>query len=156
MQEHKHSFLFIGYENNILKVSVDMSVAKGQLQCTFLSGFTGSARCRIEYFLQTMSGVVVSTEFGSAGDTVPVDLDLLLNAEYTYTATLVDASAGTTPVVVMGTFTTQCGKSCAQRIPDWLHIISIFYTQFVMVQPTILPMTNVVRIQSLEIQIQVW
>ena len=49
-----------------------------ELQCTFLSGFTGSARCRVQYGTDptyvNLPYSAESTETGIAGDTVSVVL----------------------------------------------------------------------------------
>ena len=74
--------------------------------CSFLSGFTGDALCRVDF--TGPDGVTYSTERGSAGESVTVELTLngaalLPNTTYSYQATVEDSS----PCVrVTGQFTT--------------------------------------------------
>ena len=76
--------------------------------CSFLSGFTGDALCRVDF--TGPDGVTytsVSTERGSAGESVTVELTLngaalLPNTNYSYQATVEDSSSC---VRVTGQFT---------------------------------------------------
>ena len=79
------------------------------LQCTFLSGFTGSARCTVQYgtdpTYMNLPYSAESTETGTAGDTVSVVLRERLNSSTVYYYT-VSAVSGDITVTVRGTFTT--------------------------------------------------
>ena len=79
------------------------------LQCTFLSGFTGSARCTVRYgtdpTYMNLPYSAVSTETGTAGDTVSVVLRERLNSSTVYYYT-VSAVSGDVTVIVRGTLTT--------------------------------------------------
>ena len=80
-----------------------------QLQCTFLSGFTGSAHCTVQYgtdpTYMNLPYSAESTETGTAGDTVSVVLRERLNSSTVYYYT-VSAVSGDVTVRVRGTFTT--------------------------------------------------
>ena len=86
-----------------------MSSAETQLQCTFLSGFTGSTDCRVQYGTdQTHTNLPYSAESndtGTAGETVSVVLRERLNSSTTYYYT-VSAVSGDVTVAVQGSFTT--------------------------------------------------
>ena len=100
-----------GTTNNILRLSVvDVSSpADAQLQCTFLSEFTGSAHCTVRYgtdpTYMNLPYSAESTETGTAGDTVSVVLreELSSSTVYYYTVSLV---SGDVTVTVQGSFTT--------------------------------------------------
>ena len=82
--------------------------------CTFLSGFTGSAHCRVHYGTDptytNLPYSAESTERGTAGDSVHVVLREQLNSVSIYYYTISAVSGGVT-VMVHGTFTTpQYGK----------------------------------------------
>ena len=100
-----------GTTNNILRLSVVnvSSPADAQLQCTFLSGFTGSACCTVRYgtdpTYMNLPYSAESTETGTAGDTVSVVLRERLNSSTVYYYT-VSADSGDVTVTVRGTFTT--------------------------------------------------
>ena len=107
-----------GTTNNILTLSVvDVSSpADAQLQCTFLSEFTGSAHCIVQYgtdpTYMNLPYSAESTETGTAGDTVSVVLRERLNSStvYYYTASVDNGGA---TVTVRGTFTTpEYSKQC--------------------------------------------
>ena len=105
--------------NNILRVAVVnvSSPANGQLQCAFLSGFIGSARCTLKYgtdpTYMNLPYSAESTETGTAGDTVSVVLRERLNSSTVYYYT-VSAVSGDITVTVQGTFTTpQYSKYCS-------------------------------------------
>ena len=91
------------------------SPADAQLQCTFLSGFTSSAHCTVQYGTdQTYMNLpysAESTETGTAGDTVSVVLRERLNSStvYYYTVSVV---SGDVSVIVQGTFITPQYSKC--------------------------------------------
>ena len=87
-----------------------------KLICTFLSGFTGSTRCTVQYgtdpTYMNLPYSAESTETGTAGDTVSVVLRERLNSSTVYYYT-VSAVSGDVTVIVRGTFTTlQYSKQC--------------------------------------------
>ena len=87
-----------------------------QLQCTFLSEFTGSAHCTVKYgndpTYMNLPYSAESTETGTAGDTVSVALRERLNSSTVYYYT-VSAVSGDITVTVRGNFTTpQYSKYC--------------------------------------------
>ena len=102
---------YAGTNTNILRVAVENvnSPTDVQLQCTFLSGFTGSTRCTVQYgtdpTYMNLPYSAESTETGTAGDTVSVVLRERLNSStvYYYTVSVV---SGDITAVVRGTFTT--------------------------------------------------
>ena len=85
------------------------SPADAQLQCTFLSGFTGSAHCAVQYgtdpTYMNLPYSAESTETGTAGDAVSVVLREQLNSSTVYYYT-VSAVNGDVSVIVQGTFIT--------------------------------------------------
>ena len=85
------------------------SPVDAQLQCTFLSWFTGSAHCRIQYGTDptylNLPYSAESTETGTAGDTISVVLRERLNSSTVYYYT-VSAVNGDVTVTVRGVFTT--------------------------------------------------
>ena len=85
------------------------SPVDAQLQCTFLSGFTGSAHCTVQYgtdpTYMNLPYSAESTETGTAGDTVSVVLRERLNSSTVYYYT-VSAVSGDITVTVQGTFIT--------------------------------------------------
>ena len=101
----------VGTTNNVLTLSVVnvSSPAGAQLQCTFLSGFTGSAHCEIQYgtdpTYMNLPYSSESTETGTVGDTVSVVLRDRLNSSTVYYYT-VSAVSGDVTVTVRGTFIT--------------------------------------------------
>ena len=100
-----------GTTNNVLEVAVMNVSSSGdaQLQCTFLSEFTGSAHCTVQYgtdpTYMNLPYSAESTETGTAGDTVSVVLREQLNSSTVYYYT-VSAVSGDVTVTVQGTFTT--------------------------------------------------
>ena len=107
-----------GTTNNILRLSVVNvnSPADAQLQCTFLSGFTGSARCTVQYgtdpTYMNLPYSAESTETGTARDTVSVVLREELDSSTLYYYT-VSAVSGDVTVIARGTFTTpEYSKQC--------------------------------------------
>ena len=97
--------------NNLLaREVVDVSSPRDpRLNCTFLSGFTGSAHCTVQYgtdpTYMNLPYSAESTETGTAGDTVSVVLRERLNSSTVYYYT-VSAVSGDITVRVQGTFTT--------------------------------------------------
>ena len=85
------------------------SPSDARLTCTFLSGFTGSAHCTVQYgtdpTYMNLPYSAESTETGTAGDTVSVVLRERLNSStvYYYTVSVV---SGDVTVTVQGNFTT--------------------------------------------------
>ena len=79
------------------------------LSCTFLSGFTGSAHCTVQYgtdpTYMNLPYSAESTETGTAGDTVSVVLRERLNSSTVYYYTVSTVSGGVS-VAVRGNFTT--------------------------------------------------
>ena len=78
------------------------------LSCTFLSGFTGSARCTVKYgtdpTYMNLPYSAESTETDTAGETVSVALREELNSSTVYYT--VSAVSGDVTAVARGTFTT--------------------------------------------------
>ena len=101
----------IGTTNNLLTGEVvDLSSpSDATVNCFFLSGFTGSARCTVQYgtdpTYMKLPYSAESTETGTAGDSVSVVLREQLNSttDYYYT---VSAVSGDVTVVMRGTFAT--------------------------------------------------
>ena len=88
-----------------------------QLQCTFLSRYTGSAHCTVQYgtdpTYMNLPYSAESTETGTAGNTVSVVLRERLNSSTVYYYT-VSAVSGDVTVRVQGTFITpQYSKYCS-------------------------------------------
>ena len=79
------------------------------LNCTYLSGFTGSAHCTVQYgtnpTYMNLPYSAESTETGTAGDSVSVVLRERLNSSTVYYYT-VSAVSGDVSVIVQGTFIT--------------------------------------------------
>ena len=79
------------------------------VHCTFLSGFTDTSRCTVQYgtdpTYMNLLYSAESTETGTAGDTVSVVLRERLNSSTVYYYTVSAVSEDVT-VVVLGTFTT--------------------------------------------------
>ena len=97
--------------NNLLigKQADSSSPSDARLSCIFLSGFTGSARCTVQYgtdpTYMNLPYSAESTESGTAGDTVSVLLRERLNSstEYYYTVSAVSRDV---TVRVRGNFIT--------------------------------------------------
>ena len=104
-------FFGTGTANNLLTEELaDLSSSSNvKLNCTFLSGFTGSAHCTVQYgtdpTYMNLPYSAESTETGTAGDTVSVVLRERLNSSTVYYYT-VSAVSGDVTVTVQGTFTT--------------------------------------------------
>ena len=104
--------------NNILLVEVNASAQVVVATCSFLSGFTGDALCRVDF--TGPDGVTytsVSTERGSAGESVAVELTLngaalLPSTNYSYQATLEDPSNEQQCVEITRQFTTGMYSIC--------------------------------------------
>ena len=79
------------------------------INCTFLSGFTGSARCTVWYGIDptylNLPYFAESDETGTAGDSISVVLKEQLNSSTVYYYT-VSALSGDVTVVMQGNFTT--------------------------------------------------
>ena len=101
----------LGPTNNLLtgKVVGVSSAIDARLNCTFLSGFIGSARCTVQYgtdpTYMKLPYSAESTETATAGDSVSVVLRERLNSLTVYYYT-VSAVSGDVTVTVQGTFTT--------------------------------------------------
>jgi len=101
----------VGISNSVLSVTVANVnfPAEAQLQCTFLSGITGSARCWIRYGTDptytNLPYSAESNETGTAGEIVSVVLKERLNSSsvYYYTVSIVGRDV---TVEVQGSFTT--------------------------------------------------
>ena len=98
-------------DNNLLagEVIEVTSFNNATLNCTFLSGFTGSAHCTVQYgtdpTYMNLPYSAESIETGTAGDILTVVLREQLNSSTVYYYT-VFAVSGDVTVVVQGTFTT--------------------------------------------------
>ena len=94
------------------------SPVDAQLQCTFLSGFTGSAHCSVQYgtdpTYMNLPYSAESTETGTAGNAVSVVLRERLNSSTVYYYT-VSAVSGDVSIIVRGTFTTP-------QYSEYLHL----------------------------------
>ena len=106
-----------GTTNNVLIVAVMnvSSAADAQLQCAFLSEFTGSTHCTVQYgtdpTYMNLSYSAESTETGIAGDTVSVILRERVNSSTVYCYT-VSAVSGDMTVTVRGTLITPQYSKC--------------------------------------------
>ena len=106
------NFLCIGTTNNLLTGEVVgvSSPADAQLQCMFLSGFTGSAHCTVQYgtdpTYMNLPYSAVSIETGTAGDSVSVVLRERLNSSTVYYYT-VSAVSGNVTVNLRGKSTSK-------------------------------------------------
>ena len=115
--------------NNILASEVAglNSPTGARLQCTFLSGFTGSAHCIVQYgtdpTYMNLPYSAESTRMNTAGDSVSVVLRERLNSTTVYYYT-VSAVSGDISLIVRGTFTTPQYS----KYVNWLmvHILYIF------------------------------
>ena len=94
--------------NNLL-IANHSSPRDARLNCLFLSGFTGSARCTVQYgtdpTYMNLPYSAESTETGTAGDSVSVVLREGLNSSTVYYYT-VSAVGRDVIVTVRGNFTT--------------------------------------------------
>ena len=95
--------------------------ANTQLQCTFLSGMTGSAVCAIQYgtdpTYMNLTYFAESSETGTAGESVNIVLreQLTSSTTYYYNAIVVSGEA---TVIVQGTFTTPQYSKYLRRLPQ--------------------------------------
>ena len=92
------------------------------ITCTVLSGFTGSARCTVQYgtdpTYMNLPYSAESAETGTAGDSVSVVLRERLNSSTVYYYNMSGVSGDVT-VLVRGTFTTpQYSKYCSPQFPE--------------------------------------
>ena len=116
LQNQSPSF-HVGTTNNLLTAKVDeSSLTDVTLNCTFLSGFTGSAICTVQYgtdpTYMNLPYSTESTETGTAGDTVSVVLKEQLNSSTVYYY-IVSAVSGGATVTVRGNFTArEFSKQC--------------------------------------------
>ena len=97
--------------NHLTAGIVDLSSPNfAVLFCEFLSGFTGSARCRVQYgtdpTYMNLPYSAVSTETGTAGDTVSVVLRERLNSSTDYYYTVSAISGDITVRVLAEPFAT--------------------------------------------------
>ena len=104
---------YVATTNNLMTVSITSASPPVMATCSFLSGFTGDALCRVDF--TGPDGVTytsVSTERGSAGESVTVELTLddgvalFPNTTYSYLATLENAADESPCVKINGQFTT--------------------------------------------------
>ena len=96
--------------NNLLIGVLEVTTSNGTtLNCTFLSGFIGSAHCTVQCGTDStymnLPYSAESTETGTAGDTVRVELREQLNSSTVYYYTM-SAVSGDITVSVRGNFTT--------------------------------------------------
>ena len=95
------------------------------INCTFLSGFTGSARCIVHYgtdpTYMNLPYSAVSTETGTAGDSVIVVLMEQLNSSTVYYYT-VSAISGDVTVIIEATFTTP--QYSMSNVHVFMHAVS--------------------------------
>ena len=97
--------------HNLTGEVVDLSLLSDvAFTCTFLPGFTGSARCTVQYgtdpTYMNLPYSAESTDTGTAGNTVSVVLREQLNSSTVYYYT-VSAVSGDMTVTVRGNFSTQ-------------------------------------------------
>ena len=96
--------------NFLIRAVVDVSSpSDARLNCIFLSGFTATSHCTVQYgtdpTYMNLPYSAESTETGTAGDTVSVVLRERLNSSTVYYY-IVSAVSGDITVRVHGTFTT--------------------------------------------------
>ena len=109
--KNDNPFFHVGTTNNFLSVEVVgvSTTSDARINCIFLSGFTGSAHCTLQYgttpTYMNLPYSAESTETGTAGDTVSVVLREQLNSSTVYYYT-VSAVSGDVTVTVRGNFTT--------------------------------------------------
>lgn len=86
------------------------SSVNATLSCTFLSGFTGSARCRVQYgtdpTYMNLPYSAESDETGTAGESVSIVLKEKLNSSTVYYFTVSAISGDVTVRVLAESFTT--------------------------------------------------
>ena len=109
--KRKNPLFHAGTRNNLLtgRIIDASSPSNARLICIFLSGFTGFARCTVQYgtdpTYMNLPYSAESTETGTAGDTVSVVLRERLNSSTVYYYT-VSAVSGDVTVTARGVFTT--------------------------------------------------
>jgi len=105
-------FLYPDTTNNLLTGEVvDVSSPNNvMINCTFLSGFTGSAQCTVQYgtdpTYMNLPYSAESTETGTAGDSVSVVLRERLNSSTVYYYNVSAVSGDITVVVLARPFRT--------------------------------------------------
>ena len=105
--------------NNLLAREVlDVSSpSDATINCTFLSGFIGSAHCTVQYgtdpTYMNLPYSAESTETGTAGNSVSVVLKERLNSSTVYYYYSLSAVSGDVTVRVQGAFTTPQSSICA-------------------------------------------
>ena len=125
------SYVNVATTNNFMSVNISSTLPPVMATCSFPSGFTGNALCRVDF--TDPDGVTytsVSTERGSAGESVTVELTLngavlLPSTTYYYQATLEDASDESLCVRVTGQFITE-----VYTIGEELNIILVLRITF--------------------------
>ena len=131
------NFSNAGTTNYLLtEESVDVSSpTDAAINCTFLSGFTGSAQCQVQYgtdpTYMTLPYSAVSTESGTAGDSVIVVLREQLDSSTVYYYTI-SAVSGDIIVTVQGIFTTPQYSKYVILIGK-VHIYVKFYSSGVII-----------------------
>ena len=103
----------LGTTNDQLSVQVESTCTSTTATCSFLSGFTGSAYCRVDYGTSqdSLEYSATSQQMGSAGESVTVELTEAsgFSTTYYYQA----APSGDTSLVKMeGVFTTVSETDC--------------------------------------------
>lgn len=122
------SSISVASTNNLLDVMLvsASSPTNTQLQCTFLSGFIGSALCAVQYgtdpSYMNLAYFSESSETGTAGESVTVVLGepLISSTTHYYNATVVAAD---TTVVVQGSFTTPQYSKYLCRLPQLCYTL---------------------------------
>ena len=126
------SCICAGTINNILtgKVVNISSPTDAQLQCTFLSGFTGSARCTVQYGMDptymNLPYSAESTETGTAGNSVSVVLRERMNSSTVYYYTM-SVFSGNFIVLMWGTFRTPEYRKYIHDICMLQHVTPLFH-----------------------------
>ena len=106
-----YSSFHVGTHNDLLTgVVISLtSPSDARINCIFLSGFIGTTQCRFQYgtdpTYMSLPYSAVSTETGTAGDSVSVVPTERLNSSTEYYYTMSPVSGGVS-VVVQGTFIT--------------------------------------------------
>ena len=109
--QYSHCSFDVGTTNNLLAGGiVDVQLpSDASFTCNFLSGFTGSAHCTLQYgtdpTYMNLPYSAESAKTGTAGDTVSVVLREQLNSRTDYYYT-VSAVSGDVTIVMRGTFIT--------------------------------------------------
>ena len=102
------------------------SPSDARFNCKFLSGFTGTAHCTIQYgtdpTYMNLPYSAESTETGTAGDTVSVVLRERLNFSTVYYYT-VSAVRGDVTVMVRGNFTTSQSSNLGMYMLVYLNFL---------------------------------